>query len=399
MSINIDPSIGSLHNFSIETVTDPERFLELESDWEKLSSDTHAGESVPLPLTAAWMLSWWKGFSDGARLRSKIIRQCGRIVAIVPLASVHGKYRRISVNKTKFLSNGHTPFCDILFASDVDYEMRKNIMRELIKHLDCDLIELRGLKERGSTHQLLTEVAQSMGIRVAVYPALSTPVVNTTGDWEAFLAEKSKKFRQRVRSTTNRFERSGGTIEKTVIKSGDDSIIEEMVAVSSHSWKRSMGTDLGSRADSVRFLKSLFDQLGPRNSVSVWMARNNTGEPIAFELHLIWGGVSYPIRADFNEQYRKLSPGFIAELNALRSLFEQAGATTYYSCADDYQYLSHWTDTYAKHVTLELFKPGLKGFLLYNLEYRLIPVLRGIRSMFQKEAESADKTSRPSEIV
>jgi CelD/BcsL family acetyltransferase involved in cellulose biosynthesis len=238
-----------------------------------------------------------------------------------------------------------------------------------------------------------------MGIRVAVYPALSTPVVNTTGDWEAFLAEKSKKFRQRVRSTTNRFERSGGTIEKTVIKSGDDSIIEEMVAVSSHSWKRSMGTDLGSRADSVRFLKSLFDQLGPRNSVSVWMARNNTGEPIAFELHLIWGGVSYPIRADFNEQYRKLSPGFIAELNALRSLFEQAGATTYYSCADDYQYLSHWTDTYAKHVTLELFKPGLKGFLLYNLEYRLIPVLRGIRSMFQKEAESADKTSRPSEIV
>ncbi|WP_421921553.1 GNAT family N-acetyltransferase [Marinobacter salarius] len=399
VGMDVDPSIDSSCNFSIQTVSDPECFLELEDDWQQLSSDTHAGGAVPLPLTSVWMLSWWKGFSDGARLRLTIIRQHGRIIAIAPLAAVNDHYRRISVKKTKFLSNGHTPFCDILFAPDVEYGVRKNIMRELIKHLDYDLIELRGIKEKGSTHQLLIEVAQSMGIRVAVYPALSTPVVNTKGDWDAFLAEKSKKFRQRVRSTTNRFERSGGKIEKTMIKSGEDSIVEEMITVSSHSWKRSMGTDLGSRADSVRFLKSLFDQLGPRKSISVWMARTDSGEPIAFELHLIWGGVSYPIRADFNEQYKKLSPGFIAELNALRSLFEQADGTTYYSCADDYQYLSHWTDTYAQHVTVELFKPGLKGFLLYNLEYRLIPVLRSIRSVFRKETGSESKTSRPNKIA
>jgi len=397
--MNVDPSVSASCDFSIETLSDPDCFLELKDDWQQLSSDTHAGGALPLPLTLAWMISWWSGFSNGARLRLTIIRQYGRIIAIAPLAAVQDQYRQISIRKIKFLSNGHSPFCDILFAPEVEHGMRKNIMRELIKHLDCDLIELRGLKDRGSTHQLLSEVAQSMGIRVAVNPALSTPVVDTNGDWDTFLAEKSKKFRQRVRSATNRFERSGAKIEQTTIQSGDDFIVEEMIAVSSQSWKRSLGADLSSRENSVRFLKSLFDQLGPSQSVSVWMARTDTGEPIAFELHLLWGGVSYPIRADFNEQYRKLSPGFIAELNALRSLFEQVDATTYYSCADDYQYLTHWTDTYARHVTVELFKPGLKGFLLYSLEYRLIPVLRGIRSVFRKETDSERKTSRPSKVA
>lgn len=110
VAMNVDPSVSASCDFSIETLSDPDCFLELKDDWQQLSSDTHAGGALPLPLTLAWMISWWSGFSNGARLRLTIIRQHGRIIAIAPLAAVQDQYRQISIRKIKFLSNGHSHF-------------------------------------------------------------------------------------------------------------------------------------------------------------------------------------------------------------------------------------------------------------------------------------------------
>ena len=106
--------------------------------------------------------------------------------------------------------------------------------------------------------------------------------------------------------------------------------------------------------------------------------------PIAYEFHASYGGVTYPLRADFDEAYRDIAPGSVVEFTVLRDLFTDGTLSLYDSCANSYWYLSNWTAEFRSHVDIEIFANSLKLRALHGAEYRLIPLLRRLRQALRK---------------
>ena len=135
-----------------------------------------------------------------------------------------------------------------------------------------------------------------------------------------------------------------------------------------------MGSDIAGR----NFLLGLVEAFGSNNHIQVWILRKNS-IPVAYEFHVIFDNIVYPIRADYDENFKKHSPGSILEYNALKHLFEEQYVTEYYTCADNYWYLNNWSNDLREHYTIEVFANNLKSLALYSIEYHAIPLLRKVR--------------------
>jgi hypothetical protein len=111
--------------------------------------------------------------------------------------------------------------------------------------------------------------------------------------------------------------------------------------------------------------------------------------PVAFEYHLNYHGVTSPIRADFDETYRELSPGAHLEYMILLSLFQasERPVREYNTCADAYSYELRWTSQIRPHKKLWVFKKSCYGSILH-----LIALLRRLET--RKERKTL-KSCRP----
>ena len=98
-------------------------------------------------------------------------------------------------------------------------------------------------------------------------------------------------------------------------------------------------------------------------------------------------GITYPIRADIDEEARGLSPGSVAEHYALRAAFEDPEIRIYDTCADNYWYLRNLTEDVRMFHDMEVFPRRAKPAVLHQLEYRAVPVLRRVMKRFQKAEE------------
>ena len=154
--------------------------------------------------------------------------------------------------------------------------------------------------------------------------------------------------------------------------------MRDIVAVSARSWKADVGTDLVSSRDSRDFVHNVVERFGARDDVHLWIAYDGV-TPVAYELHIVYRGRIYPIRADFDERYRRLSPGSVVEYAALKGMFEGDYADVYFSCAGDYRYLRHWTDERVQFCDIEVFSSSLKSYALFWFEYRVMPLVRVVR--------------------
>ena len=84
------------------------------------------------------------------------------------------------------------------------------------------------------------------------------------------------------------------------------------------------------------------------------------------------------MRADYDERYRRFSPGSVVDYFAISESFRRSEIVSYDSCADDYGYLRNWTDKHRRQRNIHIFKSGVAGGCLYGIEYQLRPLLKRI---------------------
>ena len=126
--------------------------------------------------------------------------------------------------------------------------------------------------------------------------------------------------------------------------------------------------------------------MGEKGMVELWLMRHGEGA-IAFEYHLKCEGTAYPIRADFDEDYRHLSPGSVLEYQILKSLFEDPEVHGYNSCGDTYQYLMNWATQTREYVDFQIFNSRTYSRNLFLLESRMVPAVKKARDYLKPKTE------------
>jgi CelD/BcsL family acetyltransferase involved in cellulose biosynthesis len=357
----------------LEVINTEEAFNHIKPEWNALLSTL---DPIPLPLTHEWLLSWWRAFSADMKLEFRCAFQDGALVGFAPLVRLRERYRGIPVTFLKLAANGHTPYSSVIVDQRLDGPKRREVLEVLTYVADNEIGLFFKIRRDSELKRFLVDESIYGLKRVGEKPSLYTPIIRIDQSWEGFYGSRSRKLKKSLNHKLNRFKRNSGfSINEEVITKTDEPVVQEVIEISSNSWKSSIGNDLKTHYRSRQFLFNLIDHFGASGLLSVWIIRDRD-KPVAFELHLNYDNVVYPIRADFDENYKIYSPGSVLEYTALKQLFQKGEVVQYYTCADDYWYLSNWTSEYHTFCNIEVFGDSYKLRCLYWLEYSVIPVVK-----------------------
>jgi CelD/BcsL family acetyltransferase involved in cellulose biosynthesis len=371
-------------NITSKIIDSEDSFYNIKAEWDALILDS---DTFLLPLSHQWLQAWWRYFSDGCELHIMLFYDGDNLISIAPFLVAESRYRNVPVRVLRLMANGHSPFCDLIYRSGVKDFQKREIFSAICDSSTVDTIDFCRLPVEGPTHNLLVDFCKKSSYKFGCKAGLATPVIEISRDWDIFFGSLSKKFRKNIRNKCNRFTKKEGTaIEKFEIETAGHPAVIKMVEISKNSWKAEKKTDLSNNDDSLFFLHRMINFLGPMGGVELWLASIDD-QAIAYELHFMYGGVTYPIRADFSEEYRHLSPGSVLEYSIIKDFFEKPRVDTYDSCADSYWYLSNWSKVLKHHCDVEVFRGSFKSSSLYLVEYRVIPLLKRLRQKMRKNDE------------
>lgn len=357
----------------LRVVRGEEEFQQVKPQWDALVASL---TPTPLPMTHAWLVAWWRAFADNMTMEFRCVFDNGCLVGIAPLVRSRESYRGIPVTLLKLAANGHSPFSSIVVDASLTPGQRDEVLALLTAVTSREIALFFKIGKDSDLKKFLLDSNKPGHQRVGEKPSLKTPVIDINQSWDEFYRARPRSLKKSLNNKLNRFRRDDGfSVEQEWITYPEQPIVDELVTISAKSWKTSIGNDLKSNRRSRSFLLNLIESFGRSGTLSAWIVRHR-GKPVAFELHIVCDDVVYPIRADYDEAFKAFSPGSVLEYSALKSLFEQGQYRQYYTCADDYWYLSNWTHNYRNLCSIELFGDSLKLRLLYFAEYRLIPLIK-----------------------
>jgi CelD/BcsL family acetyltransferase involved in cellulose biosynthesis len=364
-------------------ITSVEEFLSLKGVWNALLK----GSSNDLAhLSHEWMKVWWQSFGENSGIHIILVYDAGgEVVGIAPLMSLKGRYRGFSVKKISLMVNGHSPSGDIIAKRGCMEEVTEAVFKTLAACPDWEMIELPKIDSKGPTYEAILNHLSEGTLHFGIKNNIETPYVPIDTTWDEFIRKRGKRFKKSLRNKLNRAERAGGvTVESVPLTSSENGVFVDILKISKESWKSRIKADMNANMNYRGFYKGITDIFGKEGLINVWLLKKS-GEPIAFEFHLTYDGVVYPMRADYSRSFKDLSPGSVLEYNILKSIFNGSSVREYNTCGHSYHYLMNWTERTRKYKNIEIFRGGLRPHLLFVLEYGLIPVARKVKPGFIDE--------------
>lgn len=354
-------------SLDIQVIADYEEFLSLEPEWSELLKSSR---SDLVFLTHEWFRCWWEAFGEPFDMFIVCVRESDRLVGIAPLGMTTKKFRGLPVRKLMFLANGYSAAADFIMVSEKDpvlqtiFEYLAGRMRE------WDMLDLYTIRPDSYLGQKISEVTRAFGMSSIIRPDIGMPYIPIEGGWRDFMSQRSPNFRKATRGRLNIIRKHADPVRVHKLTSPDEiaGVLAAVFDVSAMSWKAQTKHALTDEPSAMLFFERLSAVLGARGWIELWVVY--CGErPVAFEYHLNYRGVTNPIRADFDESYRSLSPGAYLEHEILRTLFDDPGKSVheYNTCADSYWYEMRWTDRIRQHSRVWIFTSSLYGKALYGL--------------------------------
>ncbi len=359
------PVAVKMHALRIQVV---ERLQELEplaDQWVQLVSSCEQPSAF---FTLDWYRCWWEAFGINRRLSVICALEDERLIGAVLLCAEEIKFRGLNTLRLQFPLNGVTGEAGFIVPS-----ARGDVLEALLNQIgrqNWDLLELRRIPCQWPQWSWLLKAAAKRGYNVTTRADNQVPIIRINGDWEEFLATRSKSFRKTIRRRLKRIEENPEPVKVVRLTDSKEILaaLPDVFEVSSHSWKAQRGQALSDQPRAREFYRLLSTRLAKSRGVDLWMLYVGS-TPVAFEYHLRNGHVVYPIRADFDMRFSELSPGAHLEHEILRNLHQDPTHLIheYNTCADGYAYERKWTDLIRPQGRLWIFRPNLYGRLLHLL--------------------------------
>ena len=328
-------------------------------------------------LTYEWCIDGYNIFHQNDKMYVVILTDDQKkIVCIAPLVITKSIYRRVKVKKISFIKNHENPGHNFIIENGKEEDCIEIILKYLCRFFEWELIELQMIDIESQTGLIFKKIIAEKSCNFGTQSNRQSPYFLFNKSWEDFWESKSKKFKKSMRNKVNRVANQKNlTVEKILLTSSNAFEIYDMIKISSHSWKGKIGKDLASQKNNLNFYRKLCDNLAPKGAVYLWILKIDH-IPVAYEFHIEHESIVYPLRADFDENYRDLSLGSILEYEIIKSLFKQGNLSEYHSCGHTYYYLINWTNKIRNYQNFEIFDKNLKMIILYNFEYRFMVMLR-----------------------
>jgi CelD/BcsL family acetyltransferase involved in cellulose biosynthesis len=367
----------------IRLVTSLHEFDALAPIWGQVAK---AGNHVSPFLAHDWFACCWRAAGPNRRREAWLFENAAGPVALLPLVLEKRRIRGLPCRVLTLMDSPDTAVTDFPVAG-----RREDVIAALVSTLrerrDWDLLSLTKLPAAGATAQaLLSTLSGQLPWRIA--GSERSPYVALGGTWEAFLRDKTQRFRKTVRNVENRLQRMGKlTVEEHREVDPEGPIFADLMEVSNLSWKGPRGLAIATMYGMQRFFRELTRRASANGWLHLWILRLD-GRAVATEYQLAGGGSMHALRADFDAALREVSPGTYLNAAMIHSLFERSDFEEYDMGPGTNEYKLRWATGAHELLALQVYAPTAYGRFLHQLETRMIPLARRWRAQLRRPAAS-----------
>jgi CelD/BcsL family acetyltransferase involved in cellulose biosynthesis len=293
---------GAVHR--VEWVSDPERFAELEEQWDWLA----ARERAPF-ARHAWFWAWWNAFGVEGELSVCAVWRGKRLVAVLPLWRQGGALRA--------MANVHTP---VFQVPACDHWARRAAFAAALEAAPGAL-EIEALAATDSALQALARDSRGAGLLSLVESVHTSPIIDLRGDFAAYRKLHPSRCRKLAKLGRKMLRDYAAEVALIEVTEDLDAELDRAFELEAAGWKGTAGTAMTSTEDTARFYRSVasaYQRSGELRLSTVTL----DGELAAFDICLLNSRRLWTLKGSYNEKYSRLSPGNVLLLWEIERSFE-----------------------------------------------------------------------------
>ncbi len=375
----------------VEIHTSESGFHSLLEEWNELAGQ-HSPSSVF--LTHQWFDAAWQWRKLDSSMQILTVRSKGSIVAIAPFVITVTTLSGVQLRCLEFLSVPDTQECDILCRSGYEQSAAASIARYLRHSADWDIARLGKLLPDTFCTSYLPAALTRCSIRHINTPEsevnLTMPMAD---DWATYYSRRSRRLKKGNNLISNRINKSFDQVEvqwlhgKNIGKEELQAALDDIIRISSNSWKGDCTQTTFDNSGPEAFINRLIEKAAGEGWLSVWRLVLDS-QCVATELQLIHNGIIAALRADFDNQLKKHSPGTYLNWKLLERLFDESSLTEYRMGPGRNEYKMRWAETTLVLSGITAYGTSLKARYVYFMEEIARPAVRQLKNRPGNQDES-----------
>ena len=368
-------------SLEVQCVDDERSFLALKDEWNALVDDA---STLSLFGRHEWFTSAWRWRRFGSALNVFCVYRGKDLIGVLPLLRTSDRRIRIRCDILSYFAVPDSQWCDLIVAEgDVEPVSRALATSIAGNRRSWDVLEFEKLAKDSRIVTGLLPALFEAGFLPSCIEDSSNPGIAVCGNWDDYYASRTKRLRSGNSNIANKVKRAATYVE--VLWSGDGSIspdaaLEDVITTSAASWKRDTGLTLNQPGPGA-FIEHLTKEAKINGWLSIWTLRLD-GRPVATEYQVIYAGRVFALRADYDEQFRSVSPGSFLNWKLLERLY--SASIDYYSMGPgENPYKDRWATRYETQFKATVFGKSTRGALLRIVENKCKPILHSIANQLK----------------
>jgi len=350
--------------FTVEKISRQAEFGAIREEWNELLGSS---DSDCFFLTWEWLSTWCKHLGEEDSLAISVVRHEGELVAIAPFRLRHASLvDKRPFATVEFLGSGHA-------GSDyVDLFIRKgyeagamNALIEAGGHsaLPHVMLKWNNLRKGDCLARRFADLLNCVGWTVDEATINICPYISLKDHtWESYLSGLGAEHRADFRRKWKRLQRDHEVRFEQVADAEDcRPTIDLLIRNHNERWRSRGGSDAFHTPELVAFHHDVSLLTLDKGWLRLYVLRLN-GHPAAFVYGFLYRNKFYFYQSAFDAAYEKYSVGMISMGLAIQSSIAE-GAEEYDLLHGDESYKSHWSHESRPLSRLELYPPGLQGWL------------------------------------
>ncbi|HWF10648.1 MAG TPA: GNAT family N-acetyltransferase [Bryobacteraceae bacterium] len=350
--------------FTVETITDAAGLEGLRPAWDAL---LESSESECVFLTWEWFSTWWKYFGEPGTLEIFVLRLNAEITAIAPFRiRPAGLRERQGFPVLEFLGSGHvgSDYLDLIIRKGFEDDSLDALARAWQSANASRRFGFRWTNIR-QEHSLAARAASLLeqdGWTSDESTINVCPYISLGGcSWESYLETLGAEHRGDFRRKWKRLNRDFAVEFAQADQDTRLGFIDRLIEQHNRRWQSRGGSDAFHTQALIDFHREVSQQMLDRGWLRLYALRLN-GEPVALLYGFLFRGKFCFYQSSFDTAFEKYSVGtVIMGLAIQRAIVE--GAVEYDFLHGDETYKSHWSRESRTLARLELYPPGVRGWL------------------------------------
>ncbi len=366
---------------------DPKKLVAVSDSWKALTASGVFAEPFYQP---EWFAAFATSFARHQQALLLSVWGDAKLRGIMPMLRSTAFFGGIPARTYRSLSGVHSCRYDVIHDQADSQHILKLIWGTLYRDESWDVIEAEDVPSDGAFTSLMQE-AKDAGCLVGVWPTRKTPVLSIPSRGSEPLVNcprEWKSMRSRLKSKLRRLEQEGD-VRFEVQTSNCDESFKRFLLLESSGWKGRTKSAIASSLVTTRFYTSIVEELQKRGMLRMYSLHVGA-KTIAMQLGVAMNGVYYSPKVAYDESFAHYSPGQLLNRHVIINLCNE-GFTKYDFLGPRASWKAIWTADVREHHNCYIFRPTLRGRLLYALTMHGATSLRKIYRRIYGDPQAVTK--------